>query len=43
MSHNRGGPAANNGGRGGKGDEAVTAAEATLDRLKKDGHLNEDR
>ena len=30
------------GGRGGKGDEAVTAAEATLDRLKKDGHVNED-
>jgi len=29
-------------GRGGKGDEAVTAAEATLDRLKKDGQLNED-
>jgi hypothetical protein len=30
------------GGRGGKGDEAVTAAEATLDRLKKEGQLNED-
>jgi hypothetical protein len=25
-----------------KGDEAVTAAEATLDKLKKEGHLNED-
>lgn len=26
----------------GRGDEAVTAAEATLDRLKKDGHLSDD-
>jgi hypothetical protein len=25
-----------------KGDEAVSAAEATLDRLKKDGHLSDD-
>ena len=27
----------NKGGGRGKGDEAVTAAEATLDKLKKDG------
>jgi|SanBayMetagenome_1026888.scaffolds.fasta_scaffold409538_1 hypothetical protein len=26
----------------GRGEEAVTAAEATLDRLRKDGHINED-
>jgi hypothetical protein len=26
----------------GRGEEAVTAAEATLDRLKKDGHINDD-
>ncbi len=37
MSHTHG-----KGARG-KGDEAVTAAEATLDRLKKEGHINDDR
>ena len=26
----------------GKGEEAVVAAESTLDRLKKDGYLNDD-
>ena len=30
------------GGKRGKGDEAVSAAEATLNKLKKEGHLNED-
>ena len=30
-------------GKRGKGDEAVTAVEATLDRVKKEGHLDEDR
>jgi hypothetical protein len=35
MSHNH------KGGRG-KGEEAVSAAEQTLDRLKKEGHLNDD-
>lgn len=33
------------GGRGGgpgNGDQLVTAAEASLDRLKKDGHINDD-
>ena len=40
MSHNHGG--AKGGGGRAKGEEAVSAAEQTLDRLKKDGHINED-
>lgn len=38
MSHAHGGP-----GKGrGKGDEAVTAAEQNLDKVKKEGHINEE-
>lgn len=41
MSNNHG--AARGGGGRAKGEEAVTAAEQTLDKLKKEGHINDDK